>query len=106
MKWSLPHNKKRYLAFLLPLLSLFGVVTLGFSYWFLDFLPFPFPLILFLGVWIDLMAFTLVETVGEEGAVVEVLCCLEGLTADKGWIEPTTPLTGFSMGGLVGSMLG
>ena len=54
-------------------------------------------------LWIE---FTSVETVGVEGAAVEVLCCLVGLATDEGWIEPTTSSTEVSAGGLVGSVQG
>ena len=46
MKWSPPHNKQGYLAFLLPLLSFFGAIALGFSCWFPGFLRFYFPFFL------------------------------------------------------------
>ena len=41
-----------------------------------------------------------------EGARVEGLDCLIALTIDGRWIEPITPSTGVSAGGLAGSVLG
>ena len=46
------------------------------------------------------------KTIEVEGVVVEVLCCLAGLVADEGWIEPTTSSTRVFAGGFVGSVLG
>ena len=106
MKWSPPHNKKRYLAFPFPLLSFSVVVTLGFSSWFLGFLLLYLPFFLLIGFFILWIAFTSVATIGAEGVAIKGLCCLEGLDVDEGYIELTTRSTGVFACGLEGSMLG
>ena len=52
------------------------------------------------------MELTSEETLGVEGVGVVVWVCLAGFVANEGWIEPTTPSTGVTAGGLVGSVLG
>ena len=106
MKWSPPHNRQGYLAFLFPLLSFSRAVGLGFSCWFMGFLFFPFPFFLLSDDCILWIAFTSVETVGLEGTVMEGIGFLVAFTADRGWIEPITPSTGVYAGGLDKSMLG
>ena len=91
MNWSPAHNRKGLLTFLFGLFSFSEVTVLGFYYWFLDFLPFPFPFFLLWGVCVVSTAFTSIETIGVEGVVVELLYFLAGFTVDGGWIERTTP---------------
>ena len=66
----------------------------------------PFPFFSLLGVCVLWIAFTSMKTIGVEGVVVEALGCLVVLTADEGWIEPTTPSIGVFAVGLAGSVLG
>ena len=81
-------------------------LALGFSYWFPGLLFLPLPFFLLLGVCVFRISFTLEEIVGIEGLVVESFGFLAGLDSHEGWLEPTTPSKGVSLGGLTWSMLG
>ena len=104
-KWSPPHSRQGYFAFLFPL-SLSLLVGLGFSSWFSGFLFLFLPFFLLLEVWVLWIELTSVENLGFKGVGVAVWGCLEGFTADEDWIEPTIPSTGTSADGLAGLVLG
>ena len=81
-KWSPPHRRHGYFAFLFPL-SLSLLVGLGFSYWFPSFLFLFSPFfLLFPEVWVLWIELTSVETLGVEGVRVEFWGWLAGFATD------------------------
>ena len=101
MKWSPPHIKKEYFAFIFPLESTSEFCGLLLSYWLSGFFDLFFPFLFSLKDSMDWTAFTSTEAIGEEvflegGIVGEGVWFwfLEDFSFVCAWTEPSMPSTG------------